>query len=79
MNSWPITQTAALGRPPFSWFSRRVISIVAHSCCACHQISGTTNAAANATPAANQPLNSSRRPPLSKAPTTTANAKKPAW
>ena len=76
MSNWPITQLPMLPRPPFSWFSARVMAIVAHWCCACHQMSGMVKAAAITAPAANQRFRTSRRPPLSRAPANSARAKK---
>ena len=77
MISWPMTQVPMLPRPPFSWFSARVMAIVAHWCCACHQMSGMVKAAAITAPARNQRFRTSRRPPLSRAPANSATAKKP--
>lgn len=53
------------------------MAIVAHWCCACHQMSGMVNAAAIAAPAANQRFRTSRRPPLSRAPASSATANRP--
>ena len=77
MSSWPITQLPMLPRPPLCWFSARVMAIVAHWCCACHQMSGMVKAAAITAPTRNQRFSTSRRPPLSKAPMNSATAKKP--
>ena len=78
MISWPMTQLPMLPRPPFSWFSTRVMAIVAHWCCACHQMSGMVKPAAITAPASNQRFVTSRRPPLNSAPTRSATAKNPA-
>ena len=53
------------------------MAIVAHWCCACHQMSGMVNATAIAAPAANQRFSTSRRPPDSRTPMNSATAKKP--
>ena len=50
------------------------MAIVAHWCCACHQMSGMVNAAAIAAPARNQRFSTSRRPPVSRAPASTREA-----
>ena len=77
MSSWPITQVPMLPGPPFSWFSARVMAMVAHWWPACHQMSGMVNAAAITAPAANQRFQASRRPPDSRMPATSATANKP--
>ncbi len=77
MNSWPMTQLLMLSGPPFSWFSARVMAIVAHWCWACHQMSGMVKAAAITTSAANQRFQTSARPRDSKRPMTSAIANKP--
>ena len=53
------------------------MAIVAHWCCACHQTSGMVKAAAMTAPAANQRFRTSRRPPDSRMPMTSATANKP--
>jgi hypothetical protein len=76
MSSWPAIQVPILATPPFSWCSASVMAIVAHWCCACHHRSGSSNATAITVPAANQRFQIMRPPPLSRAPMTTAMAKK---
>jgi len=77
MISCPTSQPATLARPPFSAASARDMAIVAHWCCACHQMSGMVKATASTDPARNHRFSTSRRPSARNTPMTSATANKP--
>ncbi len=53
------------------------MAIVAHWCCACHQMSGMVKATAITAPVTNHRFSTSRQPPDSTTPMTSATPNKP--